>query len=94
MSCALFIKHDGDFFSHQLYGDLQCMVKSFIFKIAHSKVLNPSLKVFLCLLGDDPLEVLFGRSRMKGGHSPNHAVDELRQRLRFGCTKSSGNTLG
>ncbi|KAJ7139440.1 hypothetical protein C8R44DRAFT_867592 [Mycena epipterygia] len=81
MSCALFIKHGGDFFSHQLYGDLQCMIKSFIFKIAHSKVLNPSLKVFLCLLGDDPLEVLFGRSRMKGGHSPNHAIDELRQRF-------------
>ncbi|KAJ7867635.1 hypothetical protein B0H13DRAFT_1897474 [Mycena leptocephala] len=29
MSCALFIKRDGDFFSHQLYGDLQCMIKSF-----------------------------------------------------------------
>ncbi|KAJ6543118.1 hypothetical protein B0H19DRAFT_958053, partial [Mycena capillaripes] len=96
IACALFIKHDGDFFSHQLYGDLQCMIKNFIFKIAHTKVLNPSLKVLLCLLGDDPLEVIFGRSRMKGGHSPNHAVDELRQRfsLHFGWTKSSRNTLG
>ncbi|KAK7015617.1 hypothetical protein R3P38DRAFT_2786566 [Favolaschia claudopus] len=52
-----------------------------IFKIAHSKVLNPMLKVFLCLLGDDVLEILFGRSRMIGGHSPNHDVDELRQRI-------------
>ncbi|KAK7034930.1 hypothetical protein R3P38DRAFT_2771988 [Favolaschia claudopus] len=57
------------------------MVKNMIFKIAHSKVLNPMLKVFLCLLGDDVLEMLFGRSRMIGGHSPNHAVDELRQRI-------------
>ncbi|KAJ7088428.1 hypothetical protein B0H15DRAFT_982116, partial [Mycena belliarum] len=81
LACALFVKHGGDFFSHQLYGDLQCMVKNLIFKIAHSKVLNPQLKVFLCLLGDDVLEILFGRSRMIGGHSPNHAIDELRQRF-------------
>ncbi|KAJ7800850.1 hypothetical protein B0H13DRAFT_2390241 [Mycena leptocephala] len=81
MACALFVKHNGDFFSHQLYGDLQCMVKNMIFKIAHTKVLNPLLKVFLCLLGDDVLETLFGRSRMIGGHSPNHAIDELRQRF-------------
>ncbi|KAK7034272.1 hypothetical protein R3P38DRAFT_2772359 [Favolaschia claudopus] len=85
ISCALFLKHDGDFFPHQLYGDLQCMVKNMIFKIAHSKVLNPMLKVFLCLLGDDVLEILFGRSRMIGGHSPNHAVDELRQPVVHGA---------
>ncbi|KAJ6568869.1 hypothetical protein B0H19DRAFT_901968, partial [Mycena capillaripes] len=48
--CALFAKHEGDFVSSQLYGDLQCMVKNMIFKIAHTKVLNPMLKVFLCLL--------------------------------------------
>ncbi|KAJ7251090.1 hypothetical protein C8J57DRAFT_1078413 [Mycena rebaudengoi] len=81
LACALFIKNEGDFMSHQLYGDLQCMVKNAIFKIAHSKVLNPALKVFLCLLGDDVLETLFGRSRMIGRHSPNMAVDELRQRF-------------
>ncbi|KAJ7620027.1 hypothetical protein B0H17DRAFT_1340775 [Mycena rosella] len=81
IACALFVQHEGDFVSNQLYGDLQCMVKNAIFKIAHSKVLNPMLKVFLCLLGDDVLETLFGRSRMIGGHSPNMAVDELRQRF-------------
>ncbi|KAJ7236387.1 hypothetical protein C8J57DRAFT_1569718 [Mycena rebaudengoi] len=80
-SCAMFINNEGDFMSSQLYGDLQCMVKNAIFKIAHSKVLNPALKVFLCLLGDDVLETLFGRSRMIGRHSPNMAVDELRQRF-------------
>ncbi|KAJ7861119.1 hypothetical protein B0H14DRAFT_3619975 [Mycena olivaceomarginata] len=81
LSCALFLKHGSDFMPNQLYGHLQCMVKSAIFKVAHSKLLNPSLKVFLCLLGDDVLEVLFGRSRMIGGHSPNMAVDELRRRF-------------
>ncbi|KAJ7794981.1 hypothetical protein B0H14DRAFT_2621444 [Mycena olivaceomarginata] len=81
IACALFVKHDGDFLSHQLYGDLQAMVKNAIFKVAHSKVLNPLLKVFLCLLGDDVLEILFGRSRMIGRHSPNMAIDELRQRF-------------
>jgi hypothetical protein len=89
IACALFVKHDGDFLSHQLYGDLQAMVKNAIFKVAHSKVLNPLLKVFLCLLGDDVLEILFGRSRMIGRHSPNMAIDELHQRfgsaLRIDC---------
>ncbi|KAJ7148569.1 hypothetical protein C8R43DRAFT_1088421 [Mycena crocata] len=51
LACALFLKHGSDFMPNQLYGHLQCMVKSAIFKVAHSKVLNPSLKVFLCLLG-------------------------------------------
>jgi hypothetical protein len=79
--CALFMKHGSDFLSNQLYSDLQCMVKNAIFTVAHSKVLNPLLKVFLCLLGDDVLEILFGRSRMIGGHSPNMAIDELRRRF-------------
>ncbi|KAJ7133840.1 hypothetical protein C8R46DRAFT_1048234 [Mycena filopes] len=79
--CAMFIKHESAFISNQLYGDLQCMVKNTIFKIAHSKILNPYLKVFLCLLGDDVLETLFGRTRMIGGHSPNMAIDEFRQRV-------------
>ncbi|KAJ7789629.1 hypothetical protein B0H14DRAFT_2397295 [Mycena olivaceomarginata] len=77
----MFIKHESAFISNQLYGDLQCMVKNAIFQIAHSKVLNPYLKVFLCLLGDNVLETLFGRSRMIGGHSPNMAIDEFRQRV-------------
>jgi hypothetical protein len=81
LACAMFVRHDGAFVSNQLYGDLQCMVKNAIFKIARSKLLNPKLKVFLCLLGDDVLETLFGRSRMIGGHSPNMSIDELLQRF-------------
>jgi len=43
-------------------------------------MLDPQLKVFLCLLGDDVLEVVFGRVRMIGGHSPNVDIDEFRNR--------------
>ncbi|KAF8177151.1 hypothetical protein K438DRAFT_2042191, partial [Mycena galopus ATCC 62051] len=50
LACALFLKHGSDFMPNQLYGHLQCMVKSAIFKVTHSKVLNPSLRFFLCLL--------------------------------------------
>ncbi|KAK7016016.1 hypothetical protein R3P38DRAFT_2786407 [Favolaschia claudopus] len=81
LSCALYLKHGSAFMPPQLYGDLQCLVKSAIFKIAHSKVLNPSQKVFLCLLGDDVLEILFGRTRMIGGHASNMAIDEFRRRV-------------
>ncbi|KAJ7662992.1 hypothetical protein B0H14DRAFT_3698037 [Mycena olivaceomarginata] len=45
------------FFPGNFTGDLQCLVKNLIFKIAHTKVLNPLLKIFLCLLGDDVLEL-------------------------------------
>jgi hypothetical protein len=81
LACAFYIRHEASFLPGQLYGDLQCLVKNLIFKIAHTKVLNPLLKIFLCLLGDDVLEVLFGRTRMIGGHSPNMSIDELCQRV-------------
>jgi hypothetical protein len=37
--------------------------------------------VFICLLGDDILKALFGRSRMIGGHSPNCSIGELQDRF-------------
>ena len=79
--CALFQKHESDFMPLHLYSDLQCMVRTAIFRVAHTKILDPARKVFLCLLGDDVLEVLFGRVRMIGAHSPNVAADELRDRI-------------
>ena len=57
--CALFIKHDSDFMPQHLYSDLQCMVRTAIFRVAPTKVLDPQRKVFICLLGDDVLEVFF-----------------------------------
>ncbi|KAF9522601.1 hypothetical protein CPB83DRAFT_733454, partial [Crepidotus variabilis] len=50
IACALFMKHEGDFMPHHLYSDLQCMVRTAIFRVAHTKNLDPSMKVFLCLL--------------------------------------------
>lgn len=78
--CALFLKHETAFMPHHLYSDLQCMVRTAIFRVGHTMLLDPQLKIFLCLLGDDVLEVLFGRVRMIGGHSPNVDVDEFRNR--------------
>ena len=81
IACALFLGSEADFMPHHLYGDLQCMVKTAIMRVAHMKNLDPERQVFLCLLGDDVLEVLFGRSRMIGGHSPNVDPGELRNRF-------------
>lgn len=82
ISCALFLKHESGFMPLHLYSDLQCMVRTAIFRVAHTKILDPDRRVLLCLLGDDVLEVVFGRTRMIGGHSPNVDIDELC--LRFG----------
>ncbi|KAF8867766.1 hypothetical protein CPB84DRAFT_1698363, partial [Gymnopilus junonius] len=81
VSCALFLKHETDFMPQHLYSDLQCMVRTAIYRVAHTMILDPGRKVLLCLLGDDVLEILFGRARMIGGHSPNVDVDELRTRF-------------
>ncbi|EEB90145.1 hypothetical protein MPER_11687 [Moniliophthora perniciosa FA553] len=67
--------------SNQLYGDLQAMVKNAIFTVARFLNLDPEMEVFICLLGDDVLETLFGRVRMIGGHSPNCNIYELRYRM-------------
>lgn len=82
IACALFLKHEGDFMPQHLYSDLQCMVRTAIFRVAHMKILDPERRVLLCLLGDDVLEILFGRSRMIGGHSPNVDPVELCNRFR------------
>jgi hypothetical protein len=60
LTCALFLEHESDFMPQHLYGDLQCMVRTAVFRVAHTKLLDPQRKVFLCLLGGDVLKVLFG----------------------------------
>lgn len=81
ISCTLFLKHESDFMPLHLYSDLQCMFKTAVCRVACTMILNPKAKVYLCLLGDDVLEVLFGQTRMIGGHSPNVDVDELCNRF-------------
>ncbi|THU94060.1 hypothetical protein K435DRAFT_669146, partial [Dendrothele bispora CBS 962.96] len=81
ISCALYLIHTTNFMPNQLFGDLQAMVKNAFFTVAKTKVLDLERKVFICLLGDDVLEALFGCCRMIGGHSPNCSCDELPRRF-------------
>lgn len=81
LAFALYLKNGSSFMTPQLYGDLQAMIKNAIFVVAHTKNLDPLRKVLARLLGDDVIEVLFGRSRMKGGHDPNCDILQLVQRL-------------
>ncbi|THV04633.1 hypothetical protein K435DRAFT_648944, partial [Dendrothele bispora CBS 962.96] len=91
ISCALFLKNGTDFMSNQLYGDLQCMIKNAYFTVAKAKLLSPEYKMFICLLGDDVLEALFGRARMIGGHCPNCTIGELGRR--FGSVLNCASIL-
>ncbi|KAK6988259.1 hypothetical protein R3P38DRAFT_3444360, partial [Favolaschia claudopus] len=43
--------------------------------------LDPLLDVLICLLGDNPVEILFGRTRMKGGHNPSCGFTEFLTRV-------------
>ncbi|KAJ6455112.1 hypothetical protein DFH09DRAFT_1508591 [Mycena vulgaris] len=79
--CALYLQNGPAFFPNQLYADLQAMFKNAILMVPKTRIINGILKVFICLLGDDVLEALFGRSRMIGGHSPNCSIGELRDRF-------------
>jgi hypothetical protein len=81
IACALYIQHEGDFMPQALYSDFQNMFRSAIFRVAHAKNLDPEQVVLLCLLGDDVLEILFGRARMIGRHNPNVTCGELRERF-------------
>ncbi|KAJ6622186.1 hypothetical protein B0H10DRAFT_1944790 [Mycena sp. CBHHK59/15] len=71
-------------FSHLL--GYSAMVKNTVLLVPKTRILNGSLKVFICLLGDDVLEALFGRSRMIGCHSPNCNLIELRDRFTSAMT--------
>ncbi|KAJ7761933.1 hypothetical protein DFH07DRAFT_867598 [Mycena maculata] len=79
--CALYLENGPSFLPNQLYGDLQAMVKNAVLMVPKTRIINGQLKVYICLLGDDVLEALFGRSRMIGGHSPNSSLGELRDRF-------------
>ncbi|KAH6916952.1 hypothetical protein BKA70DRAFT_1089861 [Coprinopsis sp. MPI-PUGE-AT-0042] len=81
IACALYCEHEGDFMPQALYCDFQNMFRSAIFRVAHAKNLDPEQIVLLCLLGDDVLEILFGRVRMIGGHKSNVTCEELREHI-------------
>ncbi|KAK6969185.1 hypothetical protein R3P38DRAFT_3504625 [Favolaschia claudopus] len=79
--CALYIQNGTSFMSNQLYADMQSMFKNTVLMVPKTRIINGELKVYICLLGDDVLEALFGRCRMIGGHSPNCSIGELRDRF-------------
>ncbi|KAG1738230.1 hypothetical protein EDB19DRAFT_1983776 [Suillus lakei] len=57
------------FLTEQLYYDTQTCIKNIIFNIAKQQLLDPDAPFFLGDCGDDRLELMFGRSRMIGGHN-------------------------
>ncbi|KAK6988921.1 hypothetical protein R3P38DRAFT_3438887 [Favolaschia claudopus] len=79
--CALYLQNGPSFMPNQLYADIQASIKNAVLLVPKTRIINGKRKVFICLLGDDVLEALFGRSRMIGGHSPNSSVGELRDRF-------------
>ncbi|KAJ6582641.1 hypothetical protein DFH09DRAFT_1076515 [Mycena vulgaris] len=78
---ALFRVSRTQFMSNQLYGDAQTMVKNAVFSLAKQNALDPTQPFYLFHVGDDPLERLFGKLRMLGGHNSAmnyaQAIDRL-----------------
>ncbi|KAF8157541.1 hypothetical protein K438DRAFT_2074070 [Mycena galopus ATCC 62051] len=81
LACGLYIQNSTSFMSNQLYGDLHTMIKAAIIVTTKTQLLDPLLDVLICLLGDNPVETLFGRSRMCGGHAPHCSISELLTRF-------------
>lgn len=61
--------HHRLFMSYQLYYGTQTLVKNAAFCLVKQQSLDPYVPFFLGDVGDDPLEILFGRTRMIGGHN-------------------------
>ncbi|KAF8205853.1 hypothetical protein K438DRAFT_1756600 [Mycena galopus ATCC 62051] len=84
--CGLYLQNGASFMSNQLYAHIQASVQNAVLMVPKTWLINGELKVFICLLGDDVLEALFGRSRMIGGHSPNCSIAELQDRFTSAMT--------
>ncbi|KAF8215121.1 hypothetical protein K438DRAFT_1926718 [Mycena galopus ATCC 62051] len=84
LSFTLFCCSRLQYMSNQLYGDSQTMVKNAMFCLAKQQALNPTQQFYLFQVGDDPLERLFGKLRMLGGH--NSAMNYLQAIDRLGHT--------
>ncbi|KAG1796095.1 hypothetical protein EV424DRAFT_1334292, partial [Suillus variegatus] len=69
LAFAVFHAHRRSFMSYQLYYDTQTMTKNSMFCITKQQDLDSHAPFFLGNVRDDPLEILFGRTRMIGGHN-------------------------
>ncbi|KAJ7029069.1 hypothetical protein C8F04DRAFT_46499 [Mycena alexandri] len=82
LSFTLFRCSRLQYMSNQLYGDSQTMVKNAMFCLAKQQELDPTAPFYLFQVCDDPLERLFGKLRMLGGH--NSAMNYLQAIDRVG----------
>ncbi|VDC01702.1 unnamed protein product [Peniophora sp. CBMAI 1063] len=82
MAFALYRIGGSSFMPTQLYYDIQSSIKNIFFCVAKQKELDPAQPFYIMLTGDDRLELLFGRVRMQGGHTPNFSFKQLVDRLR------------
>ncbi|KAG5637042.1 hypothetical protein H0H81_005993 [Sphagnurus paluster] len=57
---GLYLNNSTSFLSNQLYGDFQAVVKNAVLMVPKTHLIDPNLKVFICLLGDDVVKSLFG----------------------------------
>jgi hypothetical protein len=71
--------------SNQLYGDSQTMIKNAMFCLAKQQELDPTQPFYLFQVGDDPLERLFGKLRMLGGHNSAMNYAQAIDRLGHAC---------
>ncbi|KAG2116646.1 uncharacterized protein F5147DRAFT_649104 [Suillus discolor] len=81
LTFAFFHAHRRSFMSYQLYYDTQTMVKNLVFCLAKQQTLDPYAPFFLGDVGDDPLEILFGRMCMIGGHNSTSSYAQALDRL-------------
>ncbi|KDQ52350.1 hypothetical protein JAAARDRAFT_101904, partial [Jaapia argillacea MUCL 33604] len=81
MAFILFRKYRSNLMPAQLYSDMQTTVKNAFFCVAKQQEEDGNEDIYLFWMGDDRLEVLFGRLRMQGGHNPNFNFKQLVDRL-------------
>lgn len=81
LTFAFFHAHRRTFTSYQLYYDTQTAVKNAMFCCTKQQILHPNAPFYLGDVSDDPLEILFSRTHMIGGHnsacSYTQAIDRL-----------------
>ncbi|KAJ7443372.1 hypothetical protein FB451DRAFT_1149702 [Mycena latifolia] len=81
LSFAMYREARDQYLGNQLYGDSQTMVKNAFFCLAKQQILDPTKPFYLFQVGDDPVERLFGKLRMMGGHNSSmnysQAIDRL-----------------
>ncbi|KAJ7031846.1 hypothetical protein C8F04DRAFT_1360484 [Mycena alexandri] len=85
LSFTLFRSSRLQYMSNQLYGDSQTMVKNAMFCLAKQQELDPTAPFYLFQVGDDPLERLFGKLRMLGGHNSVMNCLQAIDRLGHAC---------